>query len=232
MSAPQRRLVDVTVVMAVKDGARFIDQAFDSLEASTVAPREVLVIDGGSRDETEVLVHARPWTRFVPQRSRGIAGAYNEAVEEAQGALIAFLSHDDLWAPEKLARQVEAMETRPELMFTVSRVQHFLEPESNPPPGFRTSLLEAPAPGFLMEALVARRGLFDLLGPFDESLVTSEDTDWFARAIDAGVAHAVIEAVLVRKRVHASNASLNDAGTNANLLTALRRSVERKRAAS
>ena len=174
----------------------------------------------------------RSWATLVVQQSRGIAGAYNEAIGLASGGLVAFLSHDDLWAPEKLARHVAVMTARPELQFTVSLVQHFLEPGATAPAGFRRALLDGPVAGMLMEALVARRTLFDAIGPFDTRFTTGEDTDWFARALDAGVAHDTLHEVLVRKRVHASNASLNDARTNANLLTALRRSVERKRAPS
>jgi glycosyltransferase involved in cell wall biosynthesis len=230
VTAASRPAVDVSVVMAVKDGASFIDDAFDSLEASTVAPREVLVIYGGSTDSTRERVARRPWATLVAQTSTGIAGAYNEAISLARGDLVAFLSHDDLWASHKLTRHVEVMAARPERQFTVSWVQHFLEPGATPPSGFRPELLEEPVAGFLMEALVARRSLFDTVGLFDTRFATGEDTDWFARVFDAGVDHEVIPEVLVCKRVHATNASLNDAATNANLLTALRRSVERKRA--
>ena len=231
MKAASRPAVDVSVVMAVKNGARFLDQALDSLEASTVEPREVLVIDGGSTDDTPSITRARPWTTFVTQQSQGIAGAYNEAIGLARGSFVAFLSHDDLWAPDKLARHAAVMAARPDLQFTVSLVQHFLEPGEPVPSGFRGELLDSPAPGMLMEALVARRALFDAVGPFDTRFATGEDTDWFARTLDAGAAHATIPEVLVRKRVHGSNASLNDVGTNANLLAALRSSVARKRSA-
>ena len=232
MRSALRPAVDVSVVMAVKNGALFIDQALDSLEALSVQPREVLVIDASSTDDTPTIVRKRSWATLVVQQSRGIAGAYNEAIGLASGGLVAFLSHDDLWAPEKLARHVAVMTARPELQFTVSLVQHFLEPGAAAPVGFRRALLDGPVAGMLMEALVARRALFDAIGPFDTRFTTGEDTDWFARALDAGVAHATLGEVLVRKRVHTSNASLNDARLNANLLTALRRSVERKRAPS
>lgn len=229
MTPAPRPAVDVSVVMAVKNGVRYVDQALDSLQASTAEPREVLVIDGGSTDGTPDKVRARAWATLIAQQSQGIAAAYNEAIGLARGSFVAFLSHDDVWTPAKLERHVREMKARPELQFTVSLVQHFLERGATPPAGFRHDLLDGPVPGMLMEALVARRALFDALGPFDTRFATGEDTDWFARAIDAGAAHAVIPEVLVRKRVHGSNASLNDAQTNANLLTALRRSVERKR---
>jgi glycosyltransferase involved in cell wall biosynthesis len=223
--------VDVSVVVAVRNGARFLKQALDSIGGSQARPAEILVIDGGSTDGTLDIVRARPELTLVPQQSRGIARAYNEAIERASSDLVAFISHDDLWAPGKLDRHLELMTSQPELLFSVCLVQHFLEPGCAPPEGFRRELLDHPVPGLIMEALVARKSVFETVGLFDPRFPTGEDTDWFARAIDAEVAYAVIPEVLVRKRVHATNASLNDEELNAHLLTALRRSVARKREA-
>ena len=148
MTTAPRPAVDVSVVMAVKNGARFIDQALDSLEVSTVEPREVLVIDAASGDGARDLVRKRPWATLVTQRSQGIAGAYNEAIGLAQraDAVGASLSpRDDVWTPAKLERHVREMKARPELQFTVSLVQHFLERGATPPAGFRrTTLLDGP----------------------------------------------------------------------------------------
>jgi GT2 family glycosyltransferase len=81
----------------------------------------------------------------------------------------------------------------------------------------------------LMEALVARKEAFEIVGAFDPTFSTAEDTDWFARAKDAGLAIAVIPEVLVRKRIHGHNASLTDPAGNRNRLRALRGSLARKR---
>jgi glycosyltransferase involved in cell wall biosynthesis len=219
-----------SVIVVVRNGARFLAEALDSIRQSTVAPAEILVVDGGSTDGTFEIVCARPQLTLVRQRSRGIANAYNEAIERAASDVVAFLSHDDLWLPNKLERHLTLMSEQPELLYTTSLVQHFLEPGCTPPPGFRREMLDAPVHGVIMEALVARKAAFAAAGPFDPRFPVGEDTDWFARAVDAGLATAVIPEVLVRKRVHTTNASLNEANLNAHLLTALRGSVARKRA--
>ena len=121
------------------------------------------------------------------------------------------------------------MRERPAVGYTVTMVQHFLDAGTQPPPGFRIDLLDRPVPGFIMEALLVRRGVFAQVGLFDRSFVVSEDTDWFARARDAGVPMAVIPEVLVRKRVHGANSSLNAPSINALLLRALRGSINRRR---
>ena len=91
-------------------------------------------------------------------------------------------------------------------------------------------ILDRPVPGLVMEALMARKRVFEQVGPFDPSFPVSEDTDWFARARDAGVPMAVLPDVLVRKRVHSANSSLGTPAINALLLRAMRGSIQRKRA--
>jgi GT2 family glycosyltransferase len=81
----------------------------------------------------------------------------------------------------------------------------------------------------LPETLMARPEAFARVGPFDVTLPAGEDTDWFARARDLNLKCAALPQVLVRKRVHGSNTSLNNDQLTPSLLRILRASVERKR---
>jgi glycosyltransferase involved in cell wall biosynthesis len=222
----------VSVILVVRNGAEYIAEALASVTHSQARPLEILVIDGGSTDGTLDIARRFPLVRIIEQRSTGIAAAYNEGIAAARGELVAFISHDDRWLPGKLDRQLAAMEGDPRLMFTVTHVRHVLDAGATPPHGFRAELLDAPVAGMIMEALVARRSVFDVVGPFDSSFAVSEDTDWFARARDAGVPMAVLPETLVEKRIHGSNTSLNTPAINLLLLRALRGSIERKRQAA
>src|SRR6266700_3412685 len=219
----------VSVILVVRNGERFLGEALDSVFLSETTPLEVLVIDGGSTDRTVEIARGFPLTRVVAQKGTGIANAYNQGITLASGELIAFISHDDIWEPGKLDRQVGYMCEHPEIGYTVSMVRHFLEAGAVIPPGFRVELLERPVPGLLMEALVARKRVFRQVGLFDPRFTVSEDTDWFARARDAGVPMAILPEMLVRKRVHGANSSLTMPSINALLLRAVRGSIERKR---
>jgi glycosyltransferase involved in cell wall biosynthesis len=219
----------VSVVLIVKNGARFLEQALGSVRAQRHRCSEVLVVDGGSTDATIAIARADEAVRLIPQRGTGIAAAYNSGIAAARGPLVAFLSHDDLWVPEKLALQVRCLRERPEIQYTVGHLRYFREPGCELPRGFRRDLLDRPVPGRIMETLVARRELFDLVGGFDPGLRIANDVDWFSRVQDAGVPGAVLPEVLLLKRVHGSNASSDGAVNTPELLTALRRSVARRR---
>ena len=217
----------VSIILVVRNGAQYIAEALTSVQRAGRAPLEILLIDGHSTDSTVETASRFPGVRIVPQDGKGIPAAYNQGIALARGDTVAFISHDDIWMDAKLDLQLRAMEADPSLEFTVGMVEHFLA-GSAPPPGFRQDLLTKPVPGLIMEALVARKSVFDRVGLFDTSFAVAEDTDWFARAKDAGAKMAVLPQILVRKRVHDSNSSLNTANINHLLLRALRGSIDRK----
>jgi glycosyltransferase involved in cell wall biosynthesis len=227
--ADERAGAGVSAVICVRNGARYLETALASVYRSTVQPREVLILDGNSSDDTCAIAARFPLVRIISQRSRGIPGAYNEAVENAVGEFIAFLSHDDYWLPGKLDRHLAVMRENPALDYTTSLVEHFLDEGAIAPEGFRTELLGRGVPGSLMEALVVRPRAFAKIGGFDPRFTAGEDTDWFARAKDSGLPTSLIPEVLVRKRVHGSNYSINAGDLNRHLLRALRQSIARKR---
>src|SRR5438477_2087668 len=152
--------------MAVKNGARFLRAALESVRAQTYDRLEVVVVDGGSTDDSVAIATSFDGVRVLPQRGTGFAGAWNEAVDASSGSLISFLDSDDLWHPVKLERQVERLAGADPLTYSITRARFVLEPGTPLPPGFRPELLGrdhvAPMPGTLM---IPREG-FEAVGPF------------------------------------------------------------------
>jgi glycosyltransferase involved in cell wall biosynthesis len=206
---------------------RTLGRAIESILAQDYADYDILVVDGGSTDGSRELAASYPGTRVVQQTGRGIADAYNLGIAETSQPLIAFLSSDDEWSLDKLSVQVKVLVSSG-AMYSLGRIRCRLEEGMEIPAGFRTELLEGDHQG-TMETLLARREVFDLIGPFDTSFVTGEDLDWFARARDAGVPEAQVNRVLLTKYVHDSNASLTDSASNSALIRLLWSSVQRKR---
>jgi glycosyltransferase involved in cell wall biosynthesis len=224
----------VSIVMAVKDGDRFIGQALDSIQAQTWSRHETVVVDGGSIDRSVEIAEGYPGVRVISQAGTGFWGAWNEGIAVARGSLIAILDSDDLWEPRKLERQVEVLQSRPEVDYVITRMSFFLEPGHPCPAPFKAQLLEGDHLGNLPSALLARRELFDSVGMFSTTDYTiASDIDWFARAKDSDAVLAVVPELLVRKRVHDLNVSNVQArDLNRQVVSLLRDSLTRQRAPS
>src|SRR5262249_883170 len=107
----------VSIVIPVHNGERFISRTLASALAQTYHPIEVLVTDDGSTDRSAALIEAdavrNSRIRLFRSQRLGVAAARNLAISKARGEFIAPLDADDLWHPQKIARQVEIMRASP-----------------------------------------------------------------------------------------------------------------------
>ena len=220
----------VSVIVAVKNGERFLPEALDDVAAQTYDNHEIVVVDGRSTDRSAEIARSFPGARCLEQPGEGFADAWNIGIEAARGGLIAFLDSDDRWVPEKLEAQVGLLGRDPSLAYSITRVRFFLEPGQPPPPGFKPELLDGDHVGHMPSTLLARRALFDEIGMFSTDYRIASDIDWFARVKDSGIGGAVVPEVMAHKRVHDSNlAYFAPQNQNTELLRLLRHSVARQR---
>jgi glycosyltransferase involved in cell wall biosynthesis len=222
-------------VIPVFNGERFLGEALESVLSQTHPAVEVLVVDDGSTDGTRAVVEAHgDRASYLWQSNAGPAAARNVGIGAATGAFISFLDSDDLWHPEKLARQMARFQARPELDFCVTHVQNFWMPEvAEEASRLRDRRYVHPLPGYSSVALLARRSLFEAIGVFDASLKHGDDTEWFFRAEQAGAAGELLPEVLVRRRLHANNRSRHWVGrSRAEYLALMRTLVGRRRASN
>jgi len=113
---PQRDPL-VSVIMPAYNCADFIGITLDSVIAQTYQNWEALVVDDCSTDHTEEVVRSYveryPRIRYFKlEENSGPAVARNKAVKKAEGKYLAFLDSDDVWFPEKLAKQIRFMKAK------------------------------------------------------------------------------------------------------------------------
>jgi glycosyltransferase involved in cell wall biosynthesis len=200
----------ISCIVPVFNGERFVREALDSIWAQTYRPLEIIVADDGSTDGTAAIVasYDQP-VHHLSQPNAGPAAARNLGLRAAQGAFVAFLDADDLWHPEKLARQMARFQARPDLDLCVTHVQNFWVPELieeaaryRDHPRFTNAV-----PGYTTCTLLTRRALFDTVGKLDEALQHGDDTEWFLRAAEHGVVMELLPEVLTYHRMHHGNLS-------------------------
>lgn len=96
----------ISVVIPTYNSAAFIQTTLDSVFQQTIPPDEILILDDGSTDSTVSILNTyKPRVTVFQQQNKGVASARNKLYELAQGDLIAFLDHDDIWHPRYLEMQ-------------------------------------------------------------------------------------------------------------------------------
>lgn len=103
--------------MPVYNGAKYLADAIDSALAQTYRTMELIIVNDCSNDESEQIILSyqdNPCIRYLRSDSNGgTAASRNLALKHARGGYIAFLDQDDIWLPNKLALQMEALKNNP-----------------------------------------------------------------------------------------------------------------------
>ncbi|MBE8952969.1 MAG: glycosyltransferase [Quinella sp. 1Q7] len=116
----------VSIILTSYNHAAYIAAAIDSALNQTFADFELLIVDDGSADSSRDIIRSFDDARiktFLYEVNRGPADAIREAVQSARGKYVAVHHSDDLWAADKLARQVAYLEANPNCAACFTRVE-------------------------------------------------------------------------------------------------------------
>jgi len=184
----------ISAVVAAYQAEDWIGETLESILAQTRPPEEVVVVDDGSTDGTaRELERFAARIRVVRQPNRGCPAAFNTAFREARSDFAAMCGADDLWHPQKLEWQAEALDRHPQadVLFGHARLIGRIEADHARPPGaglldsgsFRDALYrECCVPA---SSVLIRHSLFARLGPFVEDFGADDWEYWF-RCLRAG----------------------------------------------
>ena len=100
----------ISVIVPTYNRVHQLPRALDSILCQSCSPKEIIVVDDGSTDETSALMTSEyPEIVFIQQQNVGVSSARNVGIKRASGDWIAFLDSDDEWLPEKLEIQMKAL---------------------------------------------------------------------------------------------------------------------------
>jgi glycosyltransferase involved in cell wall biosynthesis len=197
----------VSIVVPSFNQGRYIRETIDSILSQDYRPIEVLVMDGGSTDETvDVLKSYRdPELLWISERDRGVVDAVNKGLARAKGGIIGIQSSDDVYLPGAIARAVAAFDADPSLGLVYGDVE-FIDAESRstgrsmlPPFDFLEHVAKAsfiPQPSAFFTA-AAMRGA----GLWRQEVSYAADADFFLRIAERFRVQK-IDALLARYRYH------------------------------
>jgi len=112
----------VTVIIPSYNHARFLSECLDGVRKQTFEDWEILLIDDGSKDDSVEIARAAAVEEsrlrvFVNEQNLGTYGTQQRGLDLSDSEFVAILNSDDLWAPDKLRSQVEALEHQPNAAF-------------------------------------------------------------------------------------------------------------------
>lgn len=188
----------VSIITPFFNAEKFFQEAIESVLAQTYNEWELLLVDDGSTDASTAI--ARDYAQKYPDKiryleheahqNRGKSTSRNLGINNAQGTYIAFLDADDVYLPEKLAKQVEILEIQSETAMVYGATQYWYSWTGNQqdlsrdflarlgvppnrlfePPMLFALFLKDPGIVPCTCGLMARRKAIEALGSFEESI--------------------------------------------------------------
>ena len=222
----------VSVMIGVYNAERYLGEAIDSVLAQTHRPLELIVVDDGSDDgSADVARSYGDAVRYAYQENAGNGAARNHAVSLASGELYAFLDADDRFVPDKLERQLAALDADPMLDVVFGHVREFVSPELTVEERERVRPpAPAPQPWTAPNLMLVKRKAFERVGPFSETLKVGVTVDWYARATEAGLRSTMLPEVLLERRLHLTNNGLRERDSRQQYVHVLKAALDRRRA--
>lgn len=205
----------VTIIIPVYKGKQYMKEAIDSALAQTYENIEILVINDGSPDNGETDRIAKSYgdkIRYIYKENGGVSTVLNLALKEMKGEYFSWLSHDDVYYPEKVEEEVKYLEENnligkkailysdydiidQDSILTSKSVKPHKETVEKP----EYALLRGHINGITL--LIPKRA-FDECGNFDEKLRCAQDYELWYRMMKAGYNFIHIPKILAKSRVH------------------------------
>lgn len=182
----------VSIIIPVYNGEKYLKEAIDSALAQTYSNIEVIVINDGSCDNTEIIALSYgDRIRYFSKENGGVASALNLGIMEMKGEYFSWLSHDDIYLENKIEKQIAILNEVGDPFRIVFGSWIIKEMNTGQtyllPPEYRFSIEQKQNSVFPVLfglvngcTLLIHKSHFERVGVFDESLLTSQDYDlWF-----------------------------------------------------
>ncbi|WP_321340354.1 glycosyltransferase family A protein [Breoghania sp.] len=225
----------LSVLMPAYNAEQTIASALRSLlRQRDAAEMEILVADDGSSDRTVEIVsdlaREAPEIRLIARPHAGISATRNAclAAMPADTDFVAFLDADDLSPAGRFARDIAKFEVRPELemLYCATRFFEIEDGEALAPSPEGRTLDGRP---IQLGAGLFRAGLIRRLGPFDETLIQSEDTEFLLRVFEQEVVHVLDDDIGVYYRRNHGSVTDDVEQVRREIMRAMLRAANRRR---
>lgn len=216
----------VTIVIPVYNGANYLDQSIRSALEQTYTNKEIIVVNDGSDDKGATERVARSFgnrIRYFSKSNGGVSSALNLCIDNMKGEWLSWLSHDDLYYPDKIEEEVNyigrLLEKNPAL--NLKRVVVRCAAESidiNGKTILKYNYRDVPEKEAIIDTILNNvynyrlagcsfllpADAFNTVGKFNEKIRTVSDAEYWYRLLFSGFDFYYLDKCLIRGRVHKS----------------------------
>lgn len=209
----------VSIVIPVYNGAKYLHDAIDSALGQSYKSVEIIVINDGSTDgdETEkVALSYGDRIRYYKKENGGVATALNLGIKKMRGEYFSWLSHDDIYLPDKIKKELQCIKNGDVVYSEFVRVDsegrklplNRQEPKST----YQDNIYYQLIGGYLLNgcAMLIRRDVFDRVGYFDPALRSTQDYDYWYRCANENIKFCALNDIVLLSRVHDEQGSAMD----------------------
>lgn len=213
----------VSIIIPVYNGANYMREAIDSALAQTYKNIEIIVVNDGSNDNgatNEIAESYGDKIRYFSKENGGSSSALNCGIINMTGDYFAWLSHDDVYEPERIEKSVKRLTD--DYKRVVVCMGNLIDANGNPIVYAKKRLNGLYTNKEIIKAFSNNHGingcavlvskkLIDEVGFFDESLVYVNDYDYWYRLCFAGADFDVFDKRLVKIRLHNAQVTITKA---------------------
>ena len=179
--------MEISVIIPTYNRYNLTKRAITSVLAQIFQPKEIIVVDDGSTDNTQQLQNDFPDIIYIYQENRGVAAARNVGIQKASSEWIAFLDSDDEFHPHKLQKQRAFHQENPDILMSYTAERWIRNgkvvkiPKKYRKIGNNPFLENLSYCNIAPSSVLLHRKILDDVGVFDEVLRVCEDYDMWLR---------------------------------------------------
>lgn len=210
----------VSIIIPVHNGSNYMKEAIDSAIHQTYSNIEVIVVNDGSDDDgaTEnIALSYGESIKYIYKKNGGSSSALNYGIAHMNGDYFSWLSHDDVYLPDKIKVEMEIARKNPGNVIICG--SYLIDSFGNRLMGKKDNIIGLKNAENAFFSLIHGHGIngctvlipkniIDTVGYFDEKMIYLNDLDYWYRMMFTGVGIIYIKDQLVKNRVHGQQVSV------------------------
>jgi glycosyltransferase involved in cell wall biosynthesis len=212
----------ISVIIPCYNHGLYLQDAIDSVEASSFKDYEIIIVNDGSTDAFTIKQKDELSQRgyhVIDQPNQGVSKARNNGISAALGEYIMPLDADNKIRPTYIEKAVDILDRRPEIGVVYAKADNFGEVELSNHIGNIFDPVELYVNNYIDALSVFRKSVWEQVGGYDENMLEGlEDWDFWMTLHENGVDYYFIDEILFDYRVF-SDSLRNKAKNNPNVFS-------------